>query len=279
MKYYKHFIFTILCIMITCSIAGCGKKTASNGFMKGASPDTSALTFYTYNGEQAYHMFNFDSSMQQSIIDKIDAVDATKANDWSIKDVTLPIYALSIGSEDGMDITGAWSNGYWITQDGSAYHFDFDFAGLEKDYTWSDKDELHSFTYFPCARILSQNESGWDTTLLTPAEPLSPPKGITMTLEDWKDNMVTVNIINKSGAEWMYGEAFGLEVLLEDLWYDVPPASGNWAFTSIGLLIQDGETQEKTYQLDMYGDLPAGTYRLVAEGLSVEKMIVGHQSK
>jgi len=38
----------------------------------------------------------------------------------------------------------------------------------------------------------------------------------------------------------------------------------------IGYYIQNGETQEKTYNLLMYGELPEGLYRLVAYELSVE---------
>jgi len=249
------------------------ERTTSNGLMQNASPTTSALAFYTYNGEKVFLMFIYDSGTEQSILNKFDAVKATEAENWSLEDITLPIYGLEIGSTDGTSIFAAWSGGYWISQDGAVYSFDFDFTGIEQDYSWPDGDEFSSFSVFPCARILSQNESGWNSTLLTPAAELSPPKGITMTLDAWEGDAVTVNIINESGAEWSYGEHYSLQVLLDSVWYEIPSVPGNWGFNDIAYIIHDGEKQDKTYNLTMYGDLPAGTYRLVAENLSVESII------
>ena len=76
--------------------------------------------------------------------------------------------------------------------------------------------------------------------MLTPAADLETPDGVTMTLEPWDDETVS---------------------------------PGNWGFNDIGLIAQDGEEQNKTYNLTMYGELPAGTYRLVAYGLTVETTI------
>lgn len=91
-----------------------------------------------------------------------------------------------------------------------------------------------------------------------------------MTLEDWDNAYVTINLLNKSGIEWSYGEYYAIHVLLDGVWYEIPAIPGNWAFNDIAFIIQHGEEQSKTYNLAMYGDLPAGTYRLVAGGLSVE---------
>jgi len=272
MKYYKRIISAILCVVLALCMVAC-EQTTANDLMQDASPSTSALTLYTYNGEKVCRMFIYDSSTVQSILDKLDAVKATKTESWSLEDITLPTYGLEIGSTDGTSIFVAWSNGYWISQDGAVYSFDFDFAGIEQDYDWSDGDEFSSFSVFPCARILSQNESGWNSTLLTPVAELNPPKGITMTLEAWEDDAVTVTITNESGAEWSYGEYYNLQVLLDGVWYEIPAVPGNWSFHDIAFTIQDGENQDKTYNLTMYGNLPAGKYRLVAENLSVESII------
>lgn len=272
MIYCKRIISTVLCGVLVLCMVSC-KGTTSNGLMQDASPSTSALALYTYNGDKVCRMFIFDSDTTQSILDELDAVKATEAERWSLDDITLPIYGLEIGSTDGTSILAAWSNGYWISQDEAVYSFDFDFTGLEQDYSWSDGDEFSSFAVFPCARILSQNESGWNGTLLTPAIELSPPSGITMTLEAWEDDAVTVNIINESGAEWSYGEYYSLQVLLDGMWYEIPAVPGNWGFNDIAYIIQDGEKQDKTFHLTMYGNLPAGVYRLVAENLSVESIV------
>jgi hypothetical protein len=92
-------------------------------------------------------------------------------------------------------------------------------------------------------------------------------------LESWDKDTVKVNIENNSGRDWMYGEHYGVQLLLDGVWYDVPPMPGHWGFTDIGLIVRAGERHNMTYHLTMYGELPAGTYRLAAYGLSVESII------
>lgn len=50
----------------------------------------------------------------------------------------------------------------------------------------------------------------------------------------------------------------------------MPVSAGNWGFTDIAYILLAGEAQEKTFHLTMYGELPAGKYRLVTENLAVE---------
>ena len=248
-------------------------RTTPNSLMAGASPSTSALTFYSHDGEKMYCSYIYDSKTTQGILDELAAVKAAEAKNWSLEDITFPIYGLSICAMDGFEIFAAWSNGYWISKDGTAYSFDFDFKKLEQDSPWMDKTDFSSFSFFPCARILVKDENGWNNRLLTAAADLETPDGVTMTLESWDDETVSVNIVNNSGTEWMYGEHYYLQVSLDGVWYEIPATPGNWGFNDIGLIVQDGEEQNKTYNLTMYGELPAGTYRLVAYGLSVETTI------
>ena len=137
---------------------------------------------------------------------------------------------------------------------------------------------LNSFSVFPNARILTQGENGWNSTLLTLAKELETPNNITMTLNSWENDSVSVTITNTGDEEWGYGEHFHLEVLLDDVWYSIP-ATSDMCFTDIGLIVQPGEEQEKTYNLSMYGELPVGTYRLVAYGLSVENVLASAPDK
>lgn len=272
MRKYSHILASFFYIILIISLVACG-KTTYNGLMKDATPNTSALTYYIYDGEFVRRSLTFDTNTKQSILDKLDRAKAIEAENWSLEDITLPIYGLEIGSADGTNIFAAWSNGYWISQDGTVYSLDFDFAGLEQNYIWPNEDKFHSFAVFPCARFLTQDENGWNRTLLTPAIDLSPPEGIILTLEAQNNDGVTINILNESGAEWSYGDTFGLQVLLEGVWYDIPTIPGNWGFSAISYVIQDGEEQSKTYNLTMYGKLPLGNYRLVTKDLSVEFMI------
>jgi hypothetical protein len=242
--------------------------------MEGASPTTSALELYYYDGENIHSSLLFGGSTIRGILRELDAVKATETNKWSLDDITLPVYGLYITKTDGWGLFSAWSNNYWIAQDGTAYSFKYDFEKIKNNYDWTDEREYPTISFFPCARFLTQDENGWRTTLLKSAVEPDTPNGITMDLVSWDSETVSVNITNNNDAEWMYGEEYVLQVLLDGIWYEIPALPGHWVFNSIGLIVQSGEVQEKTYNLEMYGELPAGTYRLVAFGLSVENTIV-----
>ena len=99
MIYCKRIISTILCGVLVLCMAAC-EGTTSNGLMQDASPSTSALALYTYNGEKVSRMFIFDSDTTQNILDELDAARATEAERWSLDDITLPVYGLEVGSTD-----------------------------------------------------------------------------------------------------------------------------------------------------------------------------------
>lgn len=185
----------------------------------------------------------------------------------------MPIYGLEIGSKDGWGIFVAWSNGYWIAQTGKAYKFGYNFATLEQDYPWTRKSENPSFNSFPCARFLTQDKYGWNSTFLIPAMDLNPPSGIAMSLQSWDSDIVTVKVVNNSGSDWGQGYGYGLQALLKGVWYEVPMIPGHWAVPASYNALADGFERESSYSLLPYGDLPTGTYRLVVDGLSVVNTI------
>ena len=78
-----------------------------------------------------------------------------------------------------------------------------------------------------------------------------------------------MDITNNRGHDVSYGEPFRIQVLLDEIWYDVPCIVSKWFFPLPAYVLPDGDTHRKTYNLMMYGDLPAGIYRLVASNLSV----------
>lgn len=263
----KKLISLVLTLAVVLSLSGCGKK---NSVFEKASPGTSALALYIYDGITVTRAFVFDEKTEKSILSSIASVKAVKAEDWSPELVTEPVYALEIGSESGRMLTSAWSNGYLIAQDGNVYSFDYDFAALSKAYEWTDRDYWRDVSILPCSRLLSQDENGWYSSMLHPADELTPPENVTAGFLGRTGNNITVKFTNNGEDEWTYGEYFSVQVLLDDTWYTVPPIPGDWGFNDIAWICPAGNTHQKSYDLSMYGTLPDGKYRLVAENLAVE---------
>ena len=245
-------------------------RTSEDSLLAQASPETSAMTLFTFDGKTVKSSAIYDSKTEQKILDAFNGVDAERAADWTVDDVTLPVYGIEIGREDGWSILAAWSNGYWIAQDGAVYRFDFDFERLEEQEPWEDERELPSFTSFPCARIFTQAGDQWNTRYLVAAAPLDPPEGITMTLDAWEGNNAVVIIANENGEDWSFGEFFEIQAQIDGSWYEIPTVPGNWGFNCLGYFLPKGESQSMTLPMSMYGELPPGIYRIVLKGLSLE---------
>lgn len=235
-----------------------------------ASPETSALVFYTYDGETVTQRYLFETAESANLLNRLSVVPATELTDWSSDELSLPVYGIEIGGKDGFTVQAAWSNGTWIAQDGTAYALDFNFDSLVDSYNWSDETTWNTTTILPCARFLAQAVDGWQSAWLTPSATLVAPEGITAELVENDADSVTLALTNHGDTDWMYGEGFSLQVLLDGIWYNVPELPGNWAVFAIGYSLPAGETTEKTCALDFYGDLPQGTYRIETEGLTVE---------
>jgi len=248
-------------------------KPDSSGLLADASPETSAMTLFTYDGTSVRLYYMFDSKKEREILDALSFAEAEPVDGWSAEDASLPVYGIEIGREDGLSLFAAWTNGRWIAQDGSVYKMDFDFEGLKQRKEWESAGELPSFTSFPCARVFTQEKDKWNPRFLVPAAPLNPPRGITMKLDSWDQDTAAVTISNESGGEWSCGEFYELQVLMDGVWYEIPAMPGNWGFNCMGFYVPDGGTQSMIHHLAMYGELPAGTYRLVIKELSVEHVI------
>ena len=265
----KKVLSTLLCTALLLSLFGCGK--AGNTLWKDASPGTSMLVLYRFDDEGGRGRNLADAGKEGKVLAELSAVKAVPVTDWTADKVTLPVYGIEIGSKDGWGIHAAWSNGYLILRDGSAYRYDFDFSGLEERYDWDYHRGVDSLSSMPCGQLLSLGKDGWIAEHLSPAEDPTPPEGISMTLKEQTAGKITVELNNHGNTEWMFGEHFSLQVLLDGAWYSVPVLDDkNYAFTDIGYMLPAGKTQEKSYSLGSYGSLPEGTYRLVTYGLSVE---------
>lgn len=253
-----------------------GKAVVGNTLMANASPGTSALMFFTYDGENSKAWYLFNTSQEKEILRAISNVPVEKAEDWSPELFTAPAYGFHIGDTDGGALEAVWSNGYWITQDGEAYSFDFDFGAFSDKYDWSDESVSSAAAALPCAHIICRNGDKWYADRLSPpyTDEEEAPDYISAELVEQTEDTVTIKYTNNGSEDWLYGLHFSLDVLLNGEWYSVPTITGNWAFDDIGLILNPEQQQERAYSLWMYGELPPGQYRIAANGCIVEFTIL-----
>lgn len=268
----KKILAAALALLMALGLCACGDESAGNGLFAAASPEDSALMLYICeDGESVRRLMMHDSGDKREIFDALAAVSAKPAKRWTARDAAMPVYAVWTGRNDGEPgpFELAWSNGYLITPDGAAYKFDFDFAALETAYDWNGRAETLPIGRLPCSRVLAQDGEGWIRSMLTPAEEPEAPEGISMTLDSIQPGEIAVTFTNDSGERWQYGEFYDLEVMLDGAWYEVP-AWTEMDFYAVAYLLHAGESQQKSYNTQAYGELPAGRYRIVVEYLTAE---------
>lgn len=259
----KRWICLLLGLLLLSGCAAAGVETVD--LMPTASPETSALAIYIYDGETITRQFLFET--EQVRTKALRDFRAAKAVPVEVDVTTLqpPYYGLEVGSTEIGSQHGLWADGFFIMDDGTSYEMDYDFETLLADYPWTDSDTFRSLTIMPCADHMAKTEAGWNRNFLTPAAEPEWPDQIDVTLMEQTEKTLTLQLANHSGSEWGYGYAFHVDVLLEDRWYTIP-AEEEMAFIEILLMLPDQVSQKETYDLTPYGHLPAGDYRLVTEG-------------
>ena len=235
----RFFLFITICCLAFAILTGCNSveesPTAPNDLMGNVSAERGAFTFYSFDGETTLSRTVFqDPEFRQGIIDELLSAPAARATGWTLDDITLPIFGIRMGTTCGHGMQAAWSNGFWITQTGDVYRFDFDFEAFIERQPW----EIHrntNFAWFPNAMTLTQDINGWRDTFLTPAAELNPPAGIEMTLVSNTDESVTFTLTNNNIIYWMYGLHFRVDALLSGVWYYIPTApTAMWWVMTLG---------------------------------------------
>ena len=248
-------------------LTGCVDEPESNNLLYNACAENGAIGFYVFDGSTVYSSLIFqDTEHRQGIIDSLANTPAPRAYNWTIGDITLPIFGLTMATVDGWGLSFAWSNGYLISQDGYVYNFDFDFDTFRASQPLELPRTHGTFAWFPNAIHLTQDKTGWNSTLLAPAKPLNPPQGISMAYDYSTSEYVSVILTNSTATEWMYSLHFRVDALLNGNWHTIP-ATENWAFSDIGIILDAHASQNKVYDLKMFGILPPGTYRIVTHDL------------
>jgi len=269
-------ISLLLAILVlgTAMFAACGKQKAGNNLFD-AIADHGAIHFYIYDGETTRSSWVLGESRAQ-LLEMLVSTPVTRDAAWTNDDLTLPICGFSASKQNGQQFFIAFSGGRAITQDGVAYFCDLDPAAIEADYAWDEDWFEAEAAAFPCDRLLLLHGDAWRTDLMRPAPAHTAPDGITAELVEWNGGNAVVTFRNNSAADWNFGADFGVEVCIDGIWYPIPTRMSEYAlaFPAIGYVVSAGGTWKETYAISAhYGGipaLPAGQYRLVAYGLTVE---------
>ena len=102
---------------------------------------------------------------------------------------------------------------------------------------------------------------GEASDIVTNTEP-----GISLTILDSDASSATYRIVNETGRELMTDDmqVYFLQVRQDGAWHFIDIGNVKLASTSVAYRVKDGETREvETSWENIYGTLPAGTYRLV----------------
>ena len=271
-KYITVLILSLLILAAVLYGIRNGRRNDKGGnILAGASPDTSAFQMYYFDGETVAVRTLYDSGAEREVIKKINGIPLQAAEEDALSQMEPPFYGFWVSSQDGFDISVAASGGVWLKNDGAVYYGDTDLSGLWEQMEGKDEDTWNALNFPNAGRL-----SAYHTIFLLKADEQTAevPEGLTLTVEDIGTSEITVRITNNSGEEFSYGEYFSIQKQIDGQWYTVPVRADNVGFQDIAHILPNGESASETYNLNIYGTLEPGTYRLVVETLSAEFLVV-----
>ena len=272
-KYITVLILSLLILAAVLYGIRNGRRNDKGGnILAGASPDTSAFQMYYFDGETVAVRTLYDSGAEKEVIKKINGIPLQAAEEDALSQMEPPFYGFWVSSQDGFDISVAASGGVWLKNDGAVYYGDTDLSGLWEQMEGKDEDTWNALNFPNAGRL-----SAYHTIFLLKADEQTAevPEGLTLTVEDIGTSEITVRITNNSGEKFSYGEYFSIQKQIDGQWYTGPVRADNVGFQDIAHILPNGESASETYNLNIYGTLEPGTYRLVVETLSAE-FLVGH---
>ncbi len=269
-KVFTTLIVFIITLASVAPLAGCGpsvsKKEVSD-YLDNASPETSALTFFVYDGSTTTIRYLFDKKSVKEILADLSKVKAMPVADYGVSKAAAPFYGISIGAGDLGEINILFAGNYAILGDGRGYEFDYNFGGVENRYAWQETSYIGGMA-MPCSYFITLGQNGWKQEFLTPSDSDVNERLATEKAGE-SGTKLELKITNNLGMDWMYGEYWHLEVFWDGTWYNLPLKTDH-VVLDIAFELPMGESRKHTYDLGYYGDLPAGTYRLVIDSSEVD---------
>lgn len=262
----KKTMILVFCVLLLFAIAGCGIKQ-DRKLLEYASPETSAMSFYHFDGEKTTVKWLYDVNKEKKIINDINQLKTKSVDPSRIADMKVPSYGIEIVDKDGFEIWLTYSNGLWLLKDGTVYEAEYDIESLYDGVEDPDLYEMEGGIHMLNAALLGQ----YDIRYYQKVEDMSDTRdGVSLSVVSVEDHIVTIKIQNDSDEDFFYGEYFTLQKEIDGSWYEIPVRHSNYGFNDIGLYLQAHSTEEETCDITMYGELEQGHYRIEKEGLAAE---------
>ena len=256
-------LLCVLCLLLF--LTGCGKRV---DLMPGA--EAYDLDIYLYDGKTVRDTTLHDRDAEQILRILQNGIrKPVKVDRSSLKP---PVYGFKGDNDSGWDsVGGLWADGVFLCEDGTAY-------ALEEDFSkWFDgiyRGSLDRLSMIPCIHFLAKADGQWNPEYLYAiCEEPERSDGISMELVEQTDSDLTVRFCNETAKAWHYYYHYDLDVCIGDLWYRVPLAytPGSVQPQRAGLPVEADASATETVPISAdYGRLPAGQYRLVVRGMTLE---------
>lgn len=245
------------------------EKTESVPLWDDLDTENSSIDFGWFDGTQGrsgYFAFASD------IVKSLKAVPAFPADDYTPDKLTWPVYGLACNDKTGHGVQYFWTNGFLLSSDGSVYRFNYDFKALtQRGFSFGEREVLRPVGIPGSWMVLKNAEGRWIPELMQPSAEGTPAENVSLEVTGREGSTLQLELKNGTADCWTYGDAFSVETKLQGVWYDVPLATAEHvAFFLIGYPLEPGKSETLSCSLEWYGDLPAGTYRIV-KSISIDK--------
>lgn len=233
------------------------------GLLENASPDTSALTLFYYDGETVTRRMLFDSEKEKAILQKINELPYETADISQLENWQVPCYGLEIGDEEWGYIV-AYAGGLWLNRNREVYAVSVDFPSIW-DEVGNEYEEVSPFYGFCNGSILSKYDQRFRVESQVDE---AVESNVTLTVTGITDGIATAVLDNQSGEVKMYGEDYCLEKKIDGKWYElyIEDTTVNYDVSCVGICFADSEQHTVKCDLNIYGKLEAGEYRLIKSG-------------
>ncbi len=269
-RLFTTLLAAIFAAALITPLVGCGstvsKKEVSD-YLSDATPESSALAFYVYDGSTTTIRYLFDESSVKDILSDLSKVKALPVADYGVSKASAPFYGINIGAGDQGELDILFAGGYAILGDGRGYEFNYSFSGFEGRYAWRETTYIGGMA-MPCSYYVATGQTGWKQEFLAPSDS-DVNERLNVEKAGESGTKLELKVTNNLGMDWRYGEYWHLEAQLGDTWYKLPCKKALY-FNDIAYELPMGNSRTHTYDLSYYGELPAGAYRLVIEGSEVD---------